>query len=100
MCNPEQESVEAYVAYLLDEERSHVTYEEVVELSEAMGQSVPTNVIHELQTWGIQVGARPAVRRVRGFQTSSNDRWFGPGSAPTSGGSGWEQIAGFAGQRG
>jgi hypothetical protein len=43
---------------------------------------------------------RAKERRIRGFTTSSHDRWFGPGASPTHGGSGWEQINGFSGQVG
>jgi hypothetical protein len=100
MDTPELTSVEAFVEYLLDDDRTQVTYQETEELAQALGQSVPTNVIHELQQYGIQVGERAIAKRVRGFRTSSHDRFFGPGSSPMHGGSGWEQISGFAGQKG
>jgi hypothetical protein len=98
--SPELASVEAFVDYLLADDRTEATYEEADELAAALGQSVPTLVIRKLVAAGVTVGARPMARRVRGFQTSSNDRYFGPGSSPSHGGSGWEQINGFAGRQG
>lgn len=100
MVAPEFKSVEAFVQFLMDDERTSVTYEEAVELAEAIGQSVPTLVIRALKGYGITVGARPVAKAVRGFNSNSHDRWFGKGSCPTHGGSGWEQINGFAGQEG
>lgn len=97
---PEQESVEAFVSFLLEDERVNISFQEAEELAEAMGFSCPTNVIRELRAYGVTVGERPVARHVRGFQTSSNDRFYGPGSSPMHGGSGWEQISGFAGQKG
>ena len=41
------------------------------------------------------MSVREPLRRVRGFRTSSNDRWFGPGSDKMHGGSGGASIQGF-----
>ena len=100
MTAPELASVDAFVDFLLADDRTEATYEEADELAAALGQSVPTLVIRKLVAAGCTVGARHAVKRVRGFTTSSNDRFFGPGSSPSHGGSGWEQINGFAGRQG
>jgi hypothetical protein len=100
MNTPDFTSVEEFVGYLLDEDRFTFTFEEAAGIAEALGQSVPTYVIRELKGWGLTMVPREPEKRVRGFQTSSHDRWFGPGSSPTHGGSGWEQITGFAGQKG
>jgi hypothetical protein len=96
MDTPELTSVEAFVEHLLDDDRTQVTFEETVELATALGQSIPTNVIHELQQYGIQVGERAISKRVRGFRSNSHDRWS---AYPSHGGSGWEQITGFAGDK-
>lgn len=97
---PEQESVEAFVSFLLEDERVSVSFQEAEELAEALGFSCPTNVIRELRAYGVTVGERPIARAVRGFHANSHDRWSGLGSCKTHGGSGWEQISGFAGQKG
>jgi len=93
-------SVEEFGTFLLDEGRNSFTFEEAEGLAATLGQSVATLVIRELKSYGFTMVAREVPRRIRGFQTSSNDRWFGLGSCKTSGGSGWEQISGFAGQEG
>lgn len=99
MKSPEHASVEAFAAYLLDDEREEFTFKEAEELAEALGQSVASYVIRELKSYGFTMTPRAIPRRVRGFRTSSHDRWFGPGSSKTHGGSGHEQINGFAGQK-
>ena len=43
----------------------------------------------ELDSYGLKLGVREIEKKVRGFTTSSNDRWFGPGSSPTHGGQGY-----------
>jgi len=42
----------------------------------------------------------PEHTSVESFVEHLNDRWFGKGSSKSHGGSGWEQINGFAGQQG
>lgn len=54
----------------------------------------------ELVSYGLKFQGRPNVRRIRTIGDNPHDRWHGPGSCPTHGGSGWEQIEGFAGQEG
>ena len=61
--DPEFASLEAFVAFLRDEERGSA-----------------------LQGMGFALVKRGIPRKVRGFTSSSNDRWFGPGSEPTHGG--------------
>lgn len=100
MGNPELESVEAFGEYLLDNDRTTFTFEEACELAEAIGHSVPTLVIRSLKAYGFTPGVRCPEKRVRTISSSNHDRWFGPGSSPTHGGSGWEQITGFAGRQG
>ena len=100
MSTPDFTSVEEFVEYLLAEDRTSFTFEEAVGIAEARGQSVPTYVIRELRDWGLTMVPREPEKHVRGFTSNSHDRWSGPGSSPTHGGSGWEQINGFAGQKG
>lgn len=40
----------------------------------------------ELEGYGMTLAERPFEKHVRGFTTSSNDRWFGPGACKTYGG--------------
>jgi len=97
---PELQSVEAFVEYLLEDERDSFTFEEATELAEALGLSVPTPVIRELKSYGLTMVPRTPEKRVRGFHSNNHDRWYGPGACRTHGGSGWEQITGIAGQEG
>lgn len=99
MSDPEFESVEAFVAHLLDNDREDFSFEEAELLGKNLGRPA-SEAIRALKDYGLQMTPRAEPKRVRGFRTSSHDRWYGPGSSPTHGGSGWEQIAGFGGQEG
>lgn len=86
-------------AYLGDTDT--IPYAEVEARSLEIGLSVPTPVIRGLRELGILVGPRAAgPTRTRGYRSSSNDRWWGPGSSASHGGSGGGQITGFAGRVG
>lgn len=93
---PEFASAEALVQHLLDEERTSYTLAEAEALGRSLQQSLPT-VHAALQSYGLAHETRLIPRRVRGFTTSSNDRFYGPGSSAMHGGSGWEIISGFVG---
>lgn len=99
MSEPEYESVEAFVDLLLSDERASFTHEEVSALAFSLQRSNHGLVV-ELKSWGLFLEERIPEKRVRGFQSNSHDRWYGPGASRMHGGSGWEQISGFAGQRG
>lgn len=96
---PEFESVETFVEFLMDEDRDSFTHVELGELAFGLQRS-RCKVRADLESYGLKLVERAPERRVRGFTTSSNDRWFGPGASKSYGGSGWEQISGFAGQKG
>lgn len=96
---PEYESVEAFAEFLFSDERTTFTLADVLKLAERTRTSNP-KVIHELKTYGLTMEERKPEKKVRGFTTSSHDRWYGPGASKTHGGSGWEQISGLAGQEG
>lgn len=96
---PEHASIEAFAEFLVDEERETFTFTEAETVAKAIEEHVSV-VIRELRTYGLAMVPREPERRVRGFQTSSHDRWYGPGSSRTHGGSGHEQISGFGGQEG
>ena len=59
-----------------------------------------SDIRKELQSYGLTFIRKPSGRRVRTIGDNPHDRWYGPGSSPTHGGSGWEQVIGFAGQEG
>ena len=96
---PEYESIESFVEDCLDDDLDTFDHADLAELAYRLRRS--RSVIRkDLESWGLTLRVRPVDRQVRGFTTSSNDRYFGPGAAPMHGGSGWEQINGFAGQKG
>jgi hypothetical protein len=100
MPSPELQSIEAFGEFLLAEDRTSFTFDEACLVAEALGLSIPTPVIRGLKDYGFMMIERPVAKHVRGFLTSSHDRYFGPGASQSHGGSGWEQISGFAGQEG
>ena len=95
----EMSSIEAFGDFLLDEGRTSFTFEEAEELSE-INKNTTAGVIRGLKAYGFTMEERVPERRVRGFRTSSNDRFFGPGADKMHGGSGYENITGMAGQEG
>ncbi len=97
--DPEYESIEAFAEFLMAEERITFALSDVAKLAKATRTSDP-KVIEELRSYGFELTKREPEKRVRGFTSNSHDRWYGPGACRTHGGSGWEQISGFAGQEG
>ena len=96
---PEYESVEAFVEECYDDERDTFTHADLGELAYRLKKSRSV-VRKELEGYGLTLAERPKERRVRGFTSNPHDRWYGPGACKTHGGTGWEQINGFAGQEG
>jgi hypothetical protein len=99
MSAPEHASVEAYADYLMSDERESFGYVEADELARSL-QVATYVVITGLQGYGLAYEGRASEKRVRGFNSNDHDRWYGPGAMRSYGGSGWEQITGFAGQKG
>lgn len=95
---PEFESVVAFVSFLLDEDRTAFLPGEAQRVAASEHRSL-TKVMAELKSYGLTVALNRHAN-VRGFTTSSHDRFYGPGSEKMHGGSGWEQVTGFAGQSG
>lgn len=93
---PEYETIEEFVEYLLDEDRFEYDHRDLQILSEHLRVSIP-KVRAELDSWGLRLKERPHEREVRGFNSWDHNRWAGN---PCKGGSGHDQIAGFAGQKG
>lgn len=97
---PELQSVEAFGESILDDDRTEFTFEEAEGLAEALECSTTTVIQALKEDYGFTMAPRVPEKRVRGFRANSHDRWHGPGSCRTHGGSGWEQISGFGGQKG
>lgn len=95
----EFESIETFAEYLMDDERTEFTHVELGCLNRRLGLVTHT-IRKELESYGFTLKHRAKEQSFRGFSTSSHDRWYGPGSSKSHGGSGWEQISGFAGQKG
>ena len=86
--NPEFVSIAAFAVYLRDDERMTYTVEELHKLN-AITRLPQHEIKHALSEQGFSLERRQAPMRVRGFTTSSNDRWYGPGSDKTHGGTGF-----------
>lgn len=91
-------AVENFLTDLVDDDRTTCTFEEV-ELLGLDLQIYTTVLIREIRSYGVEV-TREIPKNVRGYRTSSHDRYFGPGSSSSYGGSGYEQITGFGGKQG
>lgn len=94
-----REAIAALVEDALDDEQTSVPYEEIEAVAEEVGLHV-TMLVGLVKGYGMTVGPRTKAKEVRGFTSNSHDRWHGKGSCASHGGSGWEQIAGFAGRKG
>lgn len=96
---PEFASYEDFVEELENDERDTFTHVELQKLSAATGMYY-REILRQLVADGFRLVPRAIPRRVRTFSSNPHDRWYGPGSCKTHGGSGHEQIAGFAGRVG
>jgi hypothetical protein len=95
----EYDSVEDFVEYLVDDDRTMFDWRHLNCLASRTGR--PNRELRqELEGWGLTLAERHKPQAHRGFNSNPHDRWYGPGSCPTHGGSGWEEITGMAGQRG
>lgn len=94
---PEYESIESFVQYVMDEEQDQFTHEDLGELAYGLQRS-RNKVRADLESYGLKLAPRAFEKRgTRGFTANNHNRWDGN---PCGGGSGWEQIAGFAGRQG
>jgi len=93
---PEHENVETFVEYLMAEERTMFSFSEADLVAQAM-KVATYKVIEGLKSFGFTYEGRSEPKKVRGFTSNSHDRWQ---ACRSHGGSGWEQITGFAGQKG
>ncbi len=97
---PQYASVEALVEYLMyEDERFDFTHEHLTHLRRRLQRSA-RELRRELESYGLKLLPRAKPKHFRGFDSNDHDRWYGPGSSKTHGGTGYEQINGFAGQKG
>lgn len=103
MAHPLVEAAAVRLAEIAEEKLAddtlEITFGELSVLADELGLNLAV-VVSLAKQAGLEVGARAVPKQVRGFNSNSHDRWHGPGSCKTHGGSGWEQITGFAGQKG
>jgi hypothetical protein len=94
--NPEYATVESFIQFCVDDERVAFTHIELRALAlntKTSGSKVRT----ELEAKGLGLQVREIPRKTRGFTANSHDRWVNSGN---HGGSGGDQILGFAGRKG
>jgi len=94
---PEFENLEAFIESKFLDEDFDVHVWELRALSQTC-QMTLLKLRGKLQDEGFSFVPQGIEKVVRGMLTGSHDRWYGPGSCPSHGGSGWEQITKFAGQ--
>lgn len=91
----EYQTVDAFVQYCLDDDKTEFTHTDLSAIAFNMRKSISI-VRLELESWGLTLAARPVLASKRGFKSNSHDRWTGPGSSPTHGGSGIDTSTGRA----
>ena len=91
-----QSEVTSLVEDLLDNDETEAPWSLLDGIATELGCATYA-VIQEAKRQGLTVGQREAVKHVRTISSNSHDRWSGPGSCQSHGGSGAEQITGFAG---
>jgi len=95
---PEHFTVEDFAQFCMDDEQTTFTAMDVTMICFCTHQR-RQDVRKELEGYGLQYIPPKPVKRVRGFSDNPHDRWYGPGADRTYANSGWEQIAGFAGDK-
>lgn len=94
-----KEALDLFVVELEEDGRTSFTFQEAEALADELGFSTAVEVIAGLRGRGLAMDERKPAKRVRGFTANSHDRYCDPANK-THGGSGYEQINGFAGQTG
>lgn len=99
MEDPEYSSVEDFVQFMLDDDRTEYSHEDLAALN--FRTRMPIAALRkELEGYGFTLAHRAAEKQVRGFTSNSHDRWHGKGSLPTHGGAGIDASTGRATVRG
>lgn len=86
--DPEFQSIPAFVEFVKGDERQEYTLQELHSLCFALKSST-ASVRGLLKVQGLKLEEREPIKHTRGFTTSSSDRWYGPGSCNSHGGSGF-----------
>lgn len=84
---PEYASIEDFVQYMMDDDRSEYDHEDLKALNYRLRKPLH-EIKSELESYGLKLKHRESEKKGRGFQSPDHDRWFGPGSDPTHGGGG------------
>lgn len=90
---PEYASIEAFVQHIIDDDRIDFSHKDLSALNYRTRLSVRV-LRGMLESYGLSMLIREPERHIRGFTTSSNDRWFGPGSCKTHGGAAYDSVQG------
>lgn len=88
---PEYVGVVEFALFCEEDDRTHFTHEDLAALNYRTGTRVSV-LKAELEMLGLTLAHRANEKRVRGFTTSSSDRWFGPGSCKTHGGAAYTSM--------
>lgn len=91
-----KERVHQEIEDLLDEGEVTVPFRTCEDIAEEVGIAL-ASVVALFKDYGVKVEDRAVPKHVRGFKSNPNTRWS---ACPSHGGSGWEQISGFAGKEG
>ncbi len=99
---PEYATVEAFVQFCLDDEKTTFTSGDAQRIAQNLWPTTPTDrtintVIEQLKGWGLRLVNGERRANSRGFTANSHNRWT---NGENAGGSGFEQINGFAGREG
>jgi hypothetical protein len=94
--DPEYASVETFVQFCMDDDRDGFTHVELRALA-LNTKTSGSRVRAALEGYGLGLQAREVPKKTRGFTANSHDRWVNSGC---HGGSGGDQILGFAGRKG
>lgn len=93
---PEYKSVELFIQFCEEDDRETFTHVELRALAMNTQQS-GSKIRPLLEAAGLSLALRAPEKKIRGFTTNQHDRWQVSGN---HGGSGGDQILGFAGRRG
>jgi len=94
-----ESEVASMVEDLLDDDRTEAPWALCDAIAAELGCATYA-IIQEAKRQGLTVGQRGVTKTVRTISSNSHDRWYGPGSCQSHGGSGWQQVQKFAGDEG
>ena len=88
---PEYKTIEAFVQFCFDDDRSTYTHEDLAALQYRLRTRVDI-IRAELLKYGLMLSKREVPKYIRGFCSNDHDRWYGKGSERTFGGSGFSNF--------